>query len=209
MGPVGLMPLLGRIVASQTVNRDVALLLSGGIDSYSVGVACEREGKRVVAYTYELEGIPSADRTKAETLARRRGWPLKVVIVPTGDIARDFFRLIGVWGCRKKTHVEVMFPMMYVLPAIGEQDVFTGWNADDHYTNTAEDQRKLAVLRRNGATALGLIAAFDDLRRSRYAAHDASESQDTFWIASRIASAARKRLLDPYTNDDIRQFFSL
>ncbi len=203
------MPLLESIVASQTANSNVALLLSGGIDSYSVGAACERVGKRVTAYTYELEGIPSVDRTKAETLAGRHGWPLKVVIVPTDAIAKDFFRLVGVWGCRKKTHVEVLFPMMYVLPAIEEEVVFTGWNADNHYVNTAEDQRKLAVLRRGGASDLELMAAFDGLRHEQYAASDAPDSQQTFRIVSQMASTFGKRLLDPYSDDRIRQFFAL
>lgn len=203
------MPKLASIVELLSSVSNVALLLSGGIDSYSVGVAAQMTGKKVVAYTYELEGVPSIDRPKAERLARLRGWVLKVVIVPTGDLSNDFLRLVADHGCRKKVQAEVIFPMMYVLPAIEEDVVFTGWNADDHYANTSADQRELVAAKRQGASDEKLATLFDGIRRRQYEEFDASGSDHTFWIASRIASAHNKQLLDPYSHAEIRRYFAL
>lgn len=204
-----LMPLLSSIVARQSADSRVALLLSGGIDSYSVGIACEMAGKTVVAYTYELECTPSVDRPKAERLARLRGWQLNLVIVPTNDLQNDFLRLIAVHRCRKKIQAEVIFPMMYLLPAIEEDEVFTGWNADDHYANTAADQRELATAKRLGASDAELADLFDKIRQRRYQKFDATDSDDTFWIASRIAATHNKQLIDPYCHAEIRKYFAL
>lgn len=205
----GLIPLLAAVVASQSDASNVAVLAGGGIDSYTVAVACQRCGKRPVLYNYELEGTPSVDRDKVEKLARRHGWPLKLVIVPTSDIAADFYRLIGLWGCQRKTHVEVLFPMMYVLPAIEESVVFTGWNADDHYANTGENRRLLAAPLKSGASIFEVAKLFDQIRRERYAKFDASNSTDSFWLISQVAQACGKQLLDPYTDARIRDFFAL
>lgn len=203
------MPKLASIVERLSSASEAALLLSGGIDSYSVGVAAQMSGKKIVAYTYELEGVPSMDRPRAERLARRRGWVLKVVIVPTGNLSNDFLRLVADHGCRRKVQAEVIFPMMYVLPAIEEDVILTGWNADDHYANTAADQRALAIAKRKGASVTELAALFDGIRQRQYEEFDASDSDHTFWIASRIASTHNKQLLDPYSHVEIRHYFAL
>jgi asparagine synthetase B (glutamine-hydrolysing) len=206
---MGFMPKLTSVVELLSSANEVALLLSGGIDSYSVGVACEMAGKTVNAYTYELEGVPSTDRPKAERLARLRSWNLKVVIVPTGDLSNDFLRLVAVHGCRKKVQAEVTFPMMYVLPVIEEDVIFSGWNADDHYANTASDQRELALAKRRGASDAELAALFDEIRQRQYLKFDKTDSEDAFRIACRIASAHSKQLLDPYSHVEIRDYFAL
>jgi asparagine synthetase B (glutamine-hydrolysing) len=51
-----LLDLLTAAVAVQSRDSDVALLLSGGIDGLSVGLALQRAAKRVHAYTFQLEG---------------------------------------------------------------------------------------------------------------------------------------------------------
>ena len=203
------MPKLASIVERLSSASETALLLSGGIDSYSVGVAAEMTGKKIVAYTYELEGVASIDRPKAERLARLRGWTLRVVIVPTGDLSNDFLRLVAAHGCRKKVQAEVIFPMMYILAAIEEDVIFTGWNADDHYANTAADQRELAIAKRKGSSDSELAALFDEIRKRQYEEFDAPDSDHTFWIASLIASAHNKQLLDPYSHVEIRHYFAL
>ena len=50
----------------QTVPDDnVAVLLSGGVDSISVALAAERLGKKITAYSFCLDNEPSYDYNKA------------------------------------------------------------------------------------------------------------------------------------------------
>ena len=48
---------------------DCAVLLSGGVDSISVGFAAERLGKKVHAYSFCLDTHPSYDFQKAKEIA--------------------------------------------------------------------------------------------------------------------------------------------
>ena len=185
----------------------VALSLSGGLDSTIVGVLCEEVGKKVVAYTYELDGIPSSERPIAEAIARHMGWPLRIVRVPTVDVSRAFIRLAIEHRCTKKTQFEVTYPIAHVIPEIAETEIFTGWNFDDHYGNTREDILEMSRLKRSGLSDAELKVQFDALRDLKYAKSDGEGSPDTFWFASRIAASLGKRLIDPSTAPSVRQFF--
>jgi asparagine synthetase B (glutamine-hydrolysing) len=155
---------LGDAIASQCAASEVGLLLSGGLDSLTVGIACEDVGKRVIAYTYELDGFPSVDRPKAEHLAILQGWPLYVVQVPTTRLSESFRSLAIQHHCRKKVHFEVTYPMSFVIPLIEQTEMLSGWNADDHYGNTAKVLIEFAKTRREGASEATLKAYFDKLR---------------------------------------------
>lgn len=185
----------------------VALLLSGGADSFTVGVVCEEVGKEVVAYTYELDGIPSAERPAAEAIARHMGWPLQIVRVPTAGLRSAFLRLAIEHACAKKTQFEVTYPIAHLLPEITESEVLTGWNFDDHYGNTREDVLEMSRLKRSGRSGAELKVHFDALRDEKYAKSDAEGSPDTFWFANRIAALNGKRLIDPSTAASVRRFF--
>jgi DNA-cytosine methyltransferase len=195
-----------EILARCSVNR-VALLLSGGADSFVVGSVCEEVGKEVVAYTYELDGIPSSERPAAEAIARHMGWPLRIVRVPTAGLRSAFLRLAIEHRCSKKTQFEVTYPIAHLIPEIAESDVFTGWNFDDHFGNTREDIMEMTGLRRAGHSDDDLKAHFDASRDAKYAKSDANDSPDTFWFAYRIALALGKRLIDPSTAKSVRRFF--
>ena len=84
--------IMRRIVTGSS-DKNVALMMSAGIDSVSTGIICEEVGTKVHAYTYELHGYSSHERGKAEALARHLKWPLSVVTVQTRNLASDFKRL--------------------------------------------------------------------------------------------------------------------
>lgn len=113
----------------------VALLFSGGVDSATVGFAAEDAGCDVHAYTFALEGTPSKDALAAETFARRLGWPLTRIDVPTDleTVRSDFLVLAERYGCRKKTQFECTWPFLYLYPEIEETVVGSGVAADGHY----------------------------------------------------------------------------
>ena len=107
------------------------------------------EGK-VHAYTYELHGYGSHERGKAEALAHHLKWPLSVITVPTRNSVSDFKRLAIRHRCKKKVQFEVLFKFLYVVPEVEEHEVWTGFNADDHYGNTRQVVFDQARLRRRG-----------------------------------------------------------
>jgi DNA-cytosine methyltransferase len=202
-----LLPLLCSAVRARSRDDAVALLLSGGIDSTSVGIALQKAGKTVRAYTYRLQGYESSDLKKAIAIARHFGWHLTIITVPTADAIRDFMRLAVEHRCRKKTQLEVTFPMLYVLPRIAETEVWTGWNADDHYGNRKNYVLHQKRMAREGASPAERKKDFRAYRRACFERLANPDGGDTFWYAHRLAADCGKRLLDPYLDEAIREYF--
>jgi DNA-cytosine methyltransferase len=200
--------LLATTVSDQSREADVALLLSAGRDSITTGIACQDAGKRIHAYTFELEGYRSHELERAETIARYLGWKLTVVTVPTRNLPNDFKRLAIGLGCRKKVHFEVSFPIEYVLGVIDESEIWTGWNADDHYGNNREYMFEQRRLKEQGLNAAARKEHFDAYRRATYQEFDRPGSNHTFWKASEMAERRGKRLCDPYTSPGVRAYLS-
>jgi DNA-cytosine methyltransferase len=202
-----LISLLCSAVRARSRDDAVALLLSGGIDSTSVGIALQKAGKTVRAYTYRLQGYPSSDLKKAKAIARHFGWPLTIIAVPTADAARDFMRLAVEHRCRKKTQFENTFPLLYVLPRIAEAEVWSGYNADDHYGNSNRFCREQHKMAREGVSPTERKNAFDAYRRECFEKLANPESGDTWHYAQRLGARCGKRLLDPYLDEGIREYF--
>jgi len=200
--------LLRKVVTGGSRDDRVALLLSAGIDSVSTGIACEEVGKEVRAYTYELKGYRSRERDKVEKIAQHLRWPLKVVTVPSHNLASDFKRLAIEYKCQRKVLFEVLFPILYVFPEIEEREVWTGFNADDHYGNTREPMLKHARLIREGISAAERKRVFDEDRQALYKKFWAPGSGDSFWFARAVAVKNGKDLLEPYMDATIRDFFA-
>jgi DNA (cytosine-5)-methyltransferase 1 len=199
---------LRKVITGEARNNRVGLLLSAGIDSVSTGIACQEVGKEVRAYTYELQGYRSREREKVETIARHFGWRLDVITVPTNNLAADFKRLAIQYGCKKKVQFEVTLPLLYVIPAIREREVWTGFNADDHYGNTREPLLNQARFKRDGVGVPERKRLFDEYRREVYKKFDEPGSGDTWWFARDVAARNGKDLLDPYLDPATREYFS-
>lgn len=118
---------------SKNVKDDVvAVLISGGVDSLSVAFAAHNVGKRVVGFTFCLEGDETYDYLKAKEVCADMGWECNPFHVPTTNLVDDWHRLVKL-GCRKKTHFETVFPFLYVYPNIYPKYVLTGWGADGYF----------------------------------------------------------------------------
>lgn len=204
----GLMALLAAACQDLTSDTEVGLLLSGGIDSISVGMGLEAAGKSIHAYTIELEGYPSGDLHGAQLVAHYMGWPLEIISVPTEGIADDFIRLAAQHSCKRKVQFECTFPLMYAFPVIEEDSIFTGFNADDHYGNTREAIFDHDRLVKSGRTEDERHAWFDSHRKSAFGKVRDLESGDTWGFAQRLARESGKHLCDPYLDDRIEAFFS-
>ena len=75
--------LLIEQIEQQTSDKEVAVLLSGGVDSLSVAFAANRMGKNITAYTFHLSGNHSYDAMKAAEVAKLFGWNVHIIEVPT------------------------------------------------------------------------------------------------------------------------------
>ncbi len=125
--------LLTDIVDEQSKEQNIAVLLSGGIDSISVAFAAHRLGKTLNCYTMYVDGVVSNDARNAINTAKEFGWNITVIDVPTDNIVNDFKHLISHYGCVKKTQLECTWPFLYVYPNIKEKELLSGWGADGYY----------------------------------------------------------------------------
>ena len=124
--------LLQNYIKSTISDDDVAVLLSGGIDSISVALAAHDAGKKVHAYSFQLGNQTSYDFAKAAEISYKMNWKFTPIVVPTDNLENDWYRLVK-FNCRKKTHFECVFPMLYIYPEIKEKYVLTGWGADGYF----------------------------------------------------------------------------
>ena len=125
--------ILCEIIDEEVQSNEVALLLSGGVDSISLGMSAQRLGKKVSAYTFHLEGEPSYDSNTAQDVAKTFGWDIDVTVVPKTNLKEDFFTLLREYDCKKKTHFECTHFGLYLFPRIKEKYVLSGIAADGFY----------------------------------------------------------------------------
>ena len=114
-------------------SKRVALLLSGGVDSQSVGFACNRLGLEVVAYTFQVGEWESPDAISAKQTCEKMDWDFNLIKVPLDNVENDFKELANRWKCIKKTQFECTWPFLYIYPTIAEEFVLTGLGADGYH----------------------------------------------------------------------------
>ena len=134
-------------IRNNVPDRRVAVLLSGGVDSISVGLAAQFADKEVHAYSFQLGEQTSYDFAKAAEVAYKMQWDFTPVIVPRDNLIDDWHRLVKL-GCRKKTHFECVFPFLYLYPLITETHVVTGWGADGYFGVSKKAMMRYSSLQR-------------------------------------------------------------
>ena len=125
--------ILTQHIHDNVPDNEVALLLSGGVDSISVGFSAHRLGKKVTAYSFKTDLHDSYDYSKAEEVADKMGWNFVGTTIPTDNLKEDFFLLLDQYDCEKKTHFECTYPFLYIYPKIKEKYVLSGICADGWY----------------------------------------------------------------------------
>ena len=182
-------------IKQQTLDKDVAVLLSGGVDSLSVAFAAKRLGLNITAYTFHLKGQSSYDADKAVEVSKLFDWNYQVVEVPTENLEEDFKKLAKEIMCKKKTHFECCFPFLYIYPKIKERAVLSGWAADGYYGIS-----KKAILHyTKGKTKL----KFDEFRDNYFDI----KNQAGFQWHERIARNHNKQVIAPYLSLPVKEFF--
>ena len=107
-------------VSNQFNKEKVCLLLSGGMDSTTLGLVSHHIGKQIVSVSFELEGEPNLDCIRSENTSKQMGWEFHKVIVPRDDYENWFFKLIFEHRCKKKTELEVLYPFIFLLEKVKE-----------------------------------------------------------------------------------------
>ena len=171
---------------------DCAVLLSGGVDSISVGFAAERLGKKVHAYSFCLETHLSYDFQKAKEVAEIFNWPFTGIEVPTKNLTKDWHRLVQL-DCRKKTHFECVYPFLYVYPEIKQKYVLSGWAADGYYGIS-----KKAMIHYKHTQEL-----FDKFRDNYFS----PEMCAGYNWHKRVADEYDKVFVTPYLTESVKEFF--
>ena len=125
--------IITKIVEDEAPGKDVAVLMSGGVDSLTCAFSAMRLGKNVHTYTMYVNGQETVDSLAAKEAAEIYGWDHHEIDVPVNNVKDDFLRLMRYYDCKKKTHVECTFPFLYVYPHIKEKHVLSGVAADGWY----------------------------------------------------------------------------
>ena len=203
--------LLINHIKNNVPDSEVAVLLSGGVDSVSVGLAAENAGKEVHAYSFYLNGPPSYDFIKAAEVAHKRNWNFTPIVVPTNNLIQDWHRLVK-HGCRRKTHFECVFPFLYVYPQIEEKYVLTGWGADGYFGVSRKAMKRYSRddkwdfyvewCKKNKNTIKGKNRKDGfDIYRKQYLDGDCAGLKDH----TNLATKHNKIHVTPYLNADIRK----
>ena len=78
-------------IEQKALDHEVAVLLSGGVDSISVAFAAHLAFKNITCYSFQLDNNPSYDYAKAEEICKIMNWDFVGVNIPTKNLEKDFF----------------------------------------------------------------------------------------------------------------------
>jgi len=172
-------------------DTEVAVLLSGGIDSASVMFSMLEAGKKVIAYSFMLNGKMSSDFAYARRNARNFNCEFVSIILPDNieTLKLDLIDLQK-FGARTKTDFECGWPMLYAYRQITQKIIASGMGADGHFCISKKGM--IHYRDRIDEFRLGLY------RNPNYAqAH----------IHKALAKKFEKTIIMPYLTDDMQQMF--
>ena len=98
-------------ISNNVLDDDVAVLLSGGVDSISVALAAKSLGKNIHAYSFYLDNYENYDYNKAYEISKVHSWQFTGIVIDTSKLEEDWYKLVEL-GCKKKTHYECVYPFM-------------------------------------------------------------------------------------------------
>ena len=184
--------LLVENIEQTTPDQNVAVLLSGGVDSISVALAAERLGKTITAYSFCLDNEPSYDYNKAKEIAKNHNWAFVGTIIDTTKLEEDFYKLVSL-GCKKKTHYECVYPFLHVYPKIAETYVLSGWAADGYY----------GVSKKANIHYKHTKEKFDEFRDQYFLPENAAG----YKMHKKVSDMYNKKFITPYLRMNVKNYF--
>ena len=184
--------LLERSIQRRSKNKNVAVLLSGGVDSISTAFAAQNVGKTIHAYSFHLDSHLSYDFKKAQEISHKYGWKFKGITIPTKYLKRDFKRLVSL-GCKTKVSFETAYPFLYVYPEIKQKEVLSGWGADGFFGLSRKAKQHYRHTKK----------LFDSFRNDYFLPHKTA----SVGFQRIIANQHKKTFIAPYLEKEVKNFF--
>jgi asparagine synthetase B (glutamine-hydrolysing) len=186
--------LLQKVEAITKEHKDLALLFSGGTDSSLILFCLLELGIKPVCYTFGVEGYRSRDVIVSQQLAQHFGVKQQLIMLKPDvqTLERDVRQIIRYAKTSRKTVVQCLHPIKYVMQVVKEPVLLNGLNADSLYGTS----RKICIEGKDDKEA------FD---RLRYAEMYDPELSD-FYIKRYVESHGIVSI-DPYRDKEIEDFF--
>ena len=87
--------LLCEHIDKNVLDEDVAVLLSGGVDSISVAYAAAELKKNIHCYSFCLDINENYDYIKAKEISEKMNWKFTGVVIDTSNLEKDWNRLLS------------------------------------------------------------------------------------------------------------------
>lgn len=176
-------------------NEQVALLYSGGFESFSLLCSLIHIGAKPHLYTFALDGVKSRDMEKARNDAKVFALELTEIIIPRTieELVRVTKDIIKTFGTSRKTVVQCLFPMWYTIPKITEKKVVSGLEKGNLWGDT-----------KNGAIAACKgFDAFNEYRKKEVL----KDEKGSVAFYEKYLEMCGKTSIRPYGDDDIWLWF--
>ena len=174
-------------------NKQVAILLSGGVDSSSCLFTAKRLNLKIHAYTFYVNNIETYDSKKAEEICQKHNIKLTKISVSDKNIINDFKKLSTKYKCKKKTQFECTWPFLYVFPCIKEKVIISGVAADGHYGLS-----KSAMINH-----IHTKIEFDKFRKKYFSSDNPAGVEQLKMLSKEY----NKILIAPYINEKVFNYF--
>lgn len=116
--------------------RKVGLMLSGGMDSWLIGICLHELKYDVTAYTFTRADHESKDFQRAREFAQKFSFafhPIYLYFIYPEFLRVDIKFLKQVYNAQTKTEIECSWPFFKTAFHVEEKHVFTGYGADGYF----------------------------------------------------------------------------
>ena len=175
-------------------SEDVAILYSGGFESFSCLCLCLELGIKPHLYTFYLEDVESHDIVKARSDSQVFNVPLTEIIIPNDytELKEDVFWLIDALKTTRKTVIQCCHPLLYALPEIEEKYVVIGL-----------ERGRPWGLNQKGTTAG--YKGLEEFNKYRFFAIEEQKRNSIHYIVNMINE--KHICVRPYDDDDVNDWF--
>lgn len=177
------------------IENDVAIMMSGGVDSCSVLFSLIESKKNITAYSFTLEGHESTDFKSSKIVCEHFGIKFVPIYLPTDIevLKNDVKYLIHNEGLRKKTEIECTWAMMYALKQVKEDVIFTGHGADGHF---GISKKAMINFRQT-------VESLDTFRKNLFGNPNYAQKS----TLEKMSKEMNKKIVFPYLTQDMRNLF--
>ena len=126
---------LSEYLLRELPEKNVAILLSGGVDSISLLLLLLELGYNVTAYNFHITGIMSTDFIRAKQVSRFLGVRFEEILLKNNidEIIPELFQLCREYPMKTKTDFECFYPLSTAFGNCSERCIVTGLGSDGNF----------------------------------------------------------------------------